>query len=150
MVGNLDSGDYTIVSFSLVPLGRGENGVRTLEVQMDYTDSIGERRSVVKEIQFSSDLAVGMNITVGQRPGNYTGGTFQRGSASQQSNSSIFKSVWFWVIVVVVVGGGYYLYRKHPEKVKHFFSGTKKNKSGSEKNSKGIPDWVIAERTKKK
>lgn len=152
MVGNLDSGDYTIVSFTLAQVGRSTDS-NPLQVQLDYTDSIGERRSLIKNIQFISASPVGFNMTgKGQAPnGNFGDGNFQ----AQQSNS-IFKSIWFWAVIIILVGGGYWYYRKNPEKVKHLFSQIKSRinkKSGSgkpsEEDSKKVPEWVSAERKKK-
>ncbi len=142
MVGNLDSGDYTIVSFSLAQVGRGKGS--DLQVQLDYTDSIGGRRSVVKNVQFVS--ASPINIT-----GQVIGGNFQRGSfTTTQQSSSIFKS--FWLVIIFIAGGGYWYHRKYHGKIKKLFFGLKLGlkKTEGEKNSKGVPDWVLAERTKRK
>lgn len=154
MVGNLDSGDYTIVSFTLAQIGRGSDS-STLQVQLDYTDSIGERRSIIKNVDFISASPVGFNMTGnGQVPsGNFGNGNFQRGNFQAQQSTSVFKSIWFWLVIAILAGGSYWYYRKNPEKVKHLFSEIKSKlnkKSGSEKSSKGTPEWVSAERTKKK
>jgi hypothetical protein len=143
MVGNLASGDYSIVSFSLVSVGR-VTGEGILAVEMDYTDNIGERRSVIKNISFSPDSS-GLNAT-SQGYGNFTG----RFAGTQNNSNSIFKSIWFWAIIVIIGGIAYYLYRKYPKEIKHLLSQLNKNKLGSEKSSKGTPEWVSAERTKKK
>ncbi len=140
MVGNLNSGDYTIVSFGLTPVGRSTG---MLKVQLDYTDSIGERRSVIKEVQFISNSPIG-NIT--GRYGNFSRGNTQRSSSTQQTSSSIFKSIWFWLIIAL---GGYYFYR-NPEKVKKILSKLNKDKSEVKKDLKGIPEWVSTERKKRK
>jgi len=143
MVGNLASGDYSIVGFSLVSVGR-VTGERILNVEMDYTDNIGVRRSVIKNISFSPNLS-GLNAT-SQGYGNFTG----RFAGTQTNSSSIFKSIWFWAVMVIIGGSAYYLYRKYPKEIKHFLSRLNKNKPEREKSSKGAPDWVLAERTKKK
>jgi hypothetical protein len=52
--------------------------------------------------------------------------------------------------MVIIGGSAYYLYRKYPKEIKHFLSRLNKNKPEREKSSKGTPDWVLAERTKKK
>ena len=51
MVGNLDNGDYTIVGFDVKDIG-DEN---TIMFQIDYTDSIDERRSVILELSLNLD-----------------------------------------------------------------------------------------------
>lgn len=135
MVGNLDSGDYTIVSFSVFPTGKSN----VLELQLDYTDSIGKRRSVIKEVSYSSTSPVA-NVT---RPTGNFNGNFK--SFQEQERTSIFKSYWFWAAVLVVLGAGYYFYRKNSEKVRNLFHFSNKNSV----SSKGTPDWVLTERKKK-
>jgi len=146
MVGNLNSGDYTIVSFGLTPIGRSDTG--TLKVQLDYTDSIGKRRSLIKDVQFISSSPI-RNATM-QRYGNVSGNAIPRGNfANQQASGSIFKNAWFWLIIIIILGTGYYTYR-NPERAKDILSKLKRDKSGNEKSSKGTPEWVSVERTKKK
>lgn len=158
MVGNLDSGDYTLVSFTLAQIGRGTDS-SNLQVQLDYTDSIGERRSLIKEVQFISTSPVGFNATGNGQvsSGNLGNGNFPRSNLQQQQGNSIFKSIWFWVGIIVLVVGCYWYYRKNPEKIKNFFSQIKsklnkksRSEKSSEKGSKKVPDWVSAERTNKK
>ncbi len=142
MVGNLDSGDYTIVSFSITQTGRNKG---SLEIQLDYTDSIGERRSVIKKVDSLSYSPVNSNNTISATYGN-----FQRGNFSiQQQEKSILKSYWFWGVIILVLVL-IVLAVKYPEKRKYLFSKLNRNKSGSEKNSKGTPEWVLAEKTKRK
>ena len=134
MVGNLDSGDYTIISFSVMPTGRTNE---KLKVQFDYTDAIGERRSVVKEVEVVQSSS-GLNATR-QMP---SGATFQR-STTQQQSSSLYKSYWFWIVVIVLAAGVYFLIR-YSKEVKLFFS-----KRGREKKD-SVPEWVAAERKKRR
>ncbi len=134
MIGNLDSGDYTIVSFSVMPTARANE---KLKVQFDYTDAIGERRSVVKEVEVVQSSS-GLNATR-QLP---SGATFQR-STTQQQSSSLYKSYWFW-IVVIILAAGIYLCIKYSKEVKLFFS-----KRGREKKD-SVPEWVAADRKKRR
>jgi hypothetical protein len=127
MVGNLDSGDYTVTSFSLVQVGRG-NG--NLTVQIDYTDNIGERRSVLKEVQFSSQPSG--NITAGTFPsGAY--GNFQKGNFSTSSSKS--KNTKWYIIagVLLVILVGLFIYSKY--KKSHRVKNSKKNNSET-------PEWI--------
>lgn len=48
IIGNLHSGDYTIATYNLIPK-KYEN---KLNVEIHYTDSLGERHKIVKTIQF--------------------------------------------------------------------------------------------------
>jgi len=149
MVGNLDAGDYTIVSFTLAQVGRGSDS-STLQVQLDYTDSIGERRSIIKDVQFVLASPIGFNMTGN---GQVPSGNFQRGNFQAQQDNSIFKSIWFWLVIIILAGGSYWYYRKNPKQIKELFSKIKSKlnkKSGSEKSPKGTPDWISSERTKRK
>lgn len=139
MVGNLDSGDYTITSFSLTQVKRGSDS-SPLRVQLDYTDSIGERRSLVKEVQFISTSPVNVSMNGN---GQIPSGNFPRGNFPQQQSSSVFTSIWFWLIIVALAGAGYWYYRK----VK--LNKTSGSERSSQKGSKKVPEWVSSERTSK-
>lgn len=142
IVGNLNAGDYSIASFTLSPIRRGNT---TLVVELDYTDNIGVRRDVIENVDSISNSPVG-NFTA-LYGGNFTRGNFTRTSSS---SGSIFTSGWFWLMVVLVVGSGVYI-KKNPQRVKSFFSGRKEERrSMKEKNSKETPDWVSSERKKKR
>jgi len=129
MVGNLDSGDYSIVSFSLAPLQGGDG---MLTVQMDYTDSIGERRTVLKDVQFRSGASTG-NFTM-------TGDLAARFATIQEQDQGIFSSVWTWIVLVVVAVVVIYFYRKHKVSCK----------SKAKSESGEAPDWVVSRKKKKR
>lgn len=132
MVGNLDSGDYSIVSFNLAQVGRSNN---VLKVQMDYTDTIGVRRSVEKQVEFNFGSSVG-NLTNFSRSSGYNR------NATTTSSTSLFANAWFWVVVVVVAGAVVYVvYRK-----KHM----KSQDRSTQKEGKETPEWVAANRKKEK
>lgn len=139
MVGNLESGDYTIVSFSLSSVGRN---AESLKVRLDYTDSIGERRSLIKEVGSLSISPLGNNETMSAY------GNFPRNSTIQQQKESILKNYWFWGIVLLIILIIIFIL-KYPNRIKLFFSKINKNKSGKDIESK-TPDWILAERTKRK
>jgi hypothetical protein len=161
IVGNLNSGDYTIVTFDIVPsFQRVENQTfvrpnnnQTLQVELDYTDSIGVRRSVIEEIPFSF---ASLNSTLG----NFASGAVVYGnlSARGRSQSSIFTNTWFWIVIsaVAVIIGIVILgkFRKKKRERKDLDHSKKildnlKIKNQEKKDSKE-PDWVVSERTKKK
>ncbi len=165
IVGNLAAGDYTIVSFNIASvttsvnarnqnrtnsgnfnrLNPGQNitnssnarlNSQMLNIKLDYTDGIGKRRSVIKQVQFSGSSA----------QGNFT-------RTSTRSSSGTISGVPYTyiiiiiliIIIVIIIYKGYH--KKIFEKMKHFYE---KNKSHHEKNSQNTPDWVLAERTHNK
>jgi hypothetical protein len=146
IVGNLAAGDYSIVSFNVASkLERNvtrlnnsrqySNQEPMLKVQIDYTDGIGKRRTVIKEIPMASSLLQQGNFTIRNLNG-------QTGRSTSTSNSG--TSIWWYVIILAaVIGIGFIVYQKYGEQIKNFYQ----KSSFHEKISKTIPDWVLAERT---
>ncbi len=145
IVGNLAAGDYSIVSFSVVP-ATARNSTRdpnitkaalfnpdlqTLKVQIDYTDGIGQRRTTIKDISVESLIA---------QEGNFTSRLSQ---TRTQTNTISGISFWWYVIGIIIIMVAIYIYRKHGNKIKDHYS-SKRNK-----NSSKDPDWVSNERTRK-
>lgn len=125
IVGNLDKGDYTIVSFQIAqatvgnfsgqqnrqaPTGNfsgvgrqgggspaGDNNNNGLRVTISYTDTAGERKSVDKIIPIQFRASAGI-------PG--------RGTAAQNNNFVGSTGFWALAIIVVVVAGGVLILRK--------------------------------------
>ncbi len=125
IIGNLDKGDYTLVSFQMSPranatrAGQGRQGGFTgtrqqatdanqsftarnsssmgnvLRVIIDYTDTTGVRRSVEKYVSIQFRTSTGTGTNGGQ-----------------QASASIWQSTWFWVISIIVIIGGYMFYRR--------------------------------------
>jgi len=126
IIGNLDKGDYTVVSFQIIQSGMGNRtganrqrqisqnaqsnqnfqnnlgGVagrnNNLKVVIDYTDTTGERRSVEKNvpIQFRTDTTTGSNSS---------------GARNGTTLASFFSSWAFYIIVAAVILVGIF-YRK--------------------------------------
>jgi len=123
MVGNLAAGDYTLVSFTLQQKQR-ITGVTNLTFQIDYTDNIGKRRSLIKNVPFDIGSFSGGNFTGFASNGNFTG-TFNGARGRQQTQLSIYQQWWFWAIVIAVAYSlyfGYKTYKKrkdHKEEAKH-------------------------------
>jgi hypothetical protein len=153
IVGNLNSGDYTIATFDLVPIARSNN--ETLEVELDYTDLIGVRRTVIESIPFnllsSANLTLGGLSTGGATYGNFSG-------SYRRSQGSILTNTWFWIVVsaVVIMIGVVILvkFKKKKQQKKDSDHSKKildgfKTKNREKKDSKE-PNWVVSERTKKK
>jgi len=153
IVGNLASGDYTIVSFNIASTRAVRNVTRMaggapqqfnssidnqlLKVQIDYTDGIGERRNVTKEIPFNN-IATQGNLT-----STRITGTGRYGSAS----SGVSKW-WYVLIVVILIAAGIIVYRKYGDKIRGYWK--KDADKVGKKISKNIPDWVLAEKTRRK
>jgi hypothetical protein len=133
MVGNLESGDYTVTSFSLVSVGRN---LGNLMVRIDYTDNIGERRSVLKEVQFNSQSS-SANMT-GVFPGSASG-NFARGDFPNTSQNKNLK--WYIMTgVLVLILLGFFIYSKNTKKFKEFFKNL--HKKHSREDNSGMPEWI--------
>jgi hypothetical protein len=87
IVGDLDSNEYTTADFEATPI-EGE-----LNVKLTYTDSIGERRTVAKNVYFDP--------------------AYFEGRVADQKSSN-----WgFYIFILVAIGLiGYYFYRSHKKK----------------------------------
>jgi hypothetical protein len=135
MVGNLDSGDYTIVSFTLAN-AMPRNATRTpsanqgfqnlannLKFDISYTDTLGERRTVNMELPLT--FTSGSNST---SFGNFPG---------RSTSSSSTKTIWYYWAAIILVFLIVFIYRK------------KSKKSSSTKNDSS-PDWIKNDRKKEK
>lgn len=133
MVGNLESGDYSIVSFSVSQIGKSASD---LTVEIDYTDSIGERRTVLKQVQINSQVSLSNSTGMpSAMSGSFAGGEFpQQG----KTNSNNYIKIGILLIVIVAL---IFVYFKYSKKIKESFKKInfkKKNKVGSSE----IPSWV--------
>lgn len=109
MVGNLEDGDYTLVGFEIA--GNGKE----LEVQIDYTDEIGERRSVVKSIKYN----VGGNGFSGNLHGGITADMTREERIAVmrgQNSTPIYQKWWFLAIIIVLVYAGWKGYKTYKRK----------------------------------
>jgi hypothetical protein len=124
IIGNLDKGDYTIVSFTVSSSGAAGNRTgaggfqqaragnvtgatqRTLtplKVLVDYTDTTGERHSVEKSVPI--------------QPSSSTTSATGNGFGRQSGNNSTLLTAAI-IVAAVACGGGYYLYRRRKKKKK--------------------------------
>ncbi|MFA7708273.1 MAG: hypothetical protein WCX73_04965 [Candidatus Pacearchaeota archaeon] len=149
MVGNLESGDYTLVGFTvskkMTSPGNMTQGDMTqgqmpssqtqtssnLKFDIYYTDNIGERRVVNLELPLSTESNTSMANGFVGRPGQ----------------TSHWYSSWIsWVIIVVILGIAYFLYRKFPKQIKGFLGKINlfKKKSSQENShlTNKTPDWI--------
>ena len=141
MVGNLQSGDYTLVSFAVTPKTGAGAGFRhqnqteptpsqtnqtstDLNFDIYYTDNLGGRRVV------SMALPVHM--------GNSTGLGSGKGTYGKTSSTTSSSSTYLYIVIIVLVIAGIIFYRKNPERVKSLFS--KSSHGKSESSSGKVPD----------
>ncbi|MDD5149100.1 MAG: hypothetical protein PHC28_01275 [Flavobacterium sp.] len=152
MVGNLESGDYTIVSFTISQIlnmtqsrenPQSTSQTKNLSFDIYYTDNIGERRVVNMELPFSSTSG---NITT------TTSGNFPSGFPGQQQTS--FFSLRNFIILLIILIIGFILYKKYPAQSKNLYEKIKtkiKNLFKKKNLDKGeIPDWVKNSKAKEK
>jgi hypothetical protein len=142
IVGNLEKGDYTITSFDLMPssamyMEEGEEGVarasedqgdapemdfqdNILEVMIEYTDSIGTRHSVIKEVAIDLMSSTNTDMMGSGGPGGRSGG-----------NGSVLTNPYLIGFVVLLLIGGIVYYRKEGElpfnRIKMYLKKNKKN-----------------------
>jgi len=137
MVGNLESGDYTIVGFTLSSIQSsmqfpGNQTQKTapqsesnkLKFDVYYTDNIGERRVV--------NMELALNNEVSSAAGNFT----MKNGAKTTSNASSWYPL---AIVLIVMIAGIFIYRKFSKKIQD-----------KKKNSKSEPDWIINSKAKER
>ncbi len=109
----------------------GQN--QLLKLQLEYTDGIGERRTILKEIPLNGLLLQG-NMT-----GRGTNGGGNRGGATSTTPT------WMYVVgLLLIVGGIHYYWRYRKNSIN---KGTRQH---SEKSSEHTPEWVVAEKSKGK
>ena len=149
MVGNLESGDYTIVGFSVSEKTQQtqsnfnkdktniQNKSNNLKFDIYYTDNIGERRIVSMELQLNTG-----NISSSIPSANF--------GMQRKTSSSIFTKWYLWVLLVVIVSL-FFIYKKYPSETKEIISKLKIwTKKENKKLSNEIPDWVKNTRDKEK
>ncbi len=114
IIGNLNAADYTLATFDMVPVYGMGNSVteRTLLVEMFYTDSIGVRRVVQKEVPIAGYSGYAANDT---QPGaGFPGG---RGYATRMDSTQWLTYIGIGLGGVAVIAG-FFLYKRHKKKKK--------------------------------
>jgi hypothetical protein len=139
IIGNLNKGDYTVASFGLqstqarsfntnstqqrganqqesstqqqgASTQRSTQSQNTLKVQIAYTDTMGKRETVEKEVnvnlQASTSASTSTQATGSQTTTAYFGG--------RQQKSFFSKYKWYITVlaVLIVIGAAYWKYRK--------------------------------------
>jgi hypothetical protein len=112
MVGNLENGDYTIVSFEVSQIDRNADSIT---FQIDYTDAIGERRTIYLEQSVSSGQTIN-NTSLGLEARTIQNGTFGPSGIQKQKSYT-----WLYAIgIIVLIIGGYFLWIKYSKRKKEF------------------------------
>jgi hypothetical protein len=150
MVGNLASGDYTLVSFSLTSarnfmqdmskenktLQNPSSESNELKIEIDYTDNIGVRRITYLNLEMPSSAIAGNSTSMMGGFGGY-----------KRSSWSVWYTVLIILGVVIVI---FILYKIFPNKSKKIIEKIFKKKKHELQNENGIPGWVKKEKEKKK
>ena len=116
IVGNLNKGDYTIASFSLKPRSSTDERTAetrqqspsTIEVQVAYTNTMGDRQTITKE--------VGLNL---QSLMPSSGMDARRGMGTSQQGF-LSRNKWKIAIFIILIFAIWY-YRKDKARLKRFF-----------------------------
>ncbi len=138
IIGNLASGDYTLVNFEILPTYMRDMAVQSqpsehsLTVQIAYTDGIGQRRAVTQNVSLGGLLTQGNMTTTAN-------GQFGRAGTAQSSTA-----LWKYVVAIVATLAAIGIIYKKRGLIVNFY---KKRKNA---NLHGTPDWVVTERHNKK
>lgn len=121
ILGNLNKGDYTTTSFSITSTNTKTTSNK-LKILIEYTNTLGLRESVTKEISLNSATSATNQNSTMAIPGQSTPGANRGGMGSLNSGLSslgtIFKYVGYGVVVLIIGIIGYMYYRKK-NNIKH-------------------------------
>lgn len=99
IIGNLDIGDYTIVTFSITNKSRVINSNKLI-VLVQYTDSLGNRNTVTKELELVISGSINSDLN-----SNSSDRAFPR------NNSASTSKIYLYILIgLVVIGTGYIAY----------------------------------------
>ena len=110
IVGNLESGDYTLVGFQILPKSeqqvssgqqlsrenRQQNVVdieKELFIQIDYTDPLGIRRSITEKVLLSPSALSKISSE----------SATSTASNLKSQRTSTWKNTWFWVSLILII-----------------------------------------------
>jgi hypothetical protein len=131
MVGNLDAGDYTLVSFDLTKTAQTPKD-NNFNFDIHYTDNIGERRVVNMELPLILDAS------------SITGASSMKsgvpGSDAQTNLNDSSNNLTYFIVIIIIVGLLGRVIKKYPKRTKKILNKTINGKAKS--NSGEIPDWV--------
>jgi hypothetical protein len=127
VIGNLNTGDYTLASFTVQSAGMGRNsstgsGVNPLKVNVIYTDTRGERKVYESKVSLSG-MAVGngtfsgsMEYASANGSARYARGG-QNGMGGLTQGMSGLATIAIWgIAAIIALAAAYFLYRRHKAK----------------------------------
>jgi hypothetical protein len=145
MVGNLDSGDYTIVGFTISQTGRPSIDQKAaLEFDIYYTDNIGERRITKMELPLELGSFGSNNTTMtpyGER-GDFNGDFPSRSKASW--------SGWYTVVIIVVILFILWIIYRRSRFLRRLRRKTRRALKKGKTIDGEIPDWIKNVKDKEK
>ena len=166
MVGNLDAGDYTIVSFSITSMvqrssQKSDSDVNVEDAKLNlqdqesnlqfdiyYTDALGERR--IANMELPLKMTSTLLTEDGEMPEGFSG-------RNMKTNESSWSNWYTLIIILLLAGGILFLYKKYPEQIREFYVKSKQkikgifNKNKQNNNtSTAIPDWINNDKNKEK
>jgi hypothetical protein len=101
IIGNLNNGDYTIASFDF------STNPQSLQLQIAYTDTMGLRQTIKKEVELNSINSSAFN----KRTTDAQAGGFNRTNTTTQSNSYIWAIIGLVLFVGLIAGYKYFVSR---------------------------------------
>lgn len=104
IIGNLNKGDYTIASFTLT---KTDVKMSTIDIEIDYTDSRGERGSIIKEVTISDGSSTTRNMT-STSFNRANGQSYSTTTSSSTSNNSIMYLIIIIVLILLLYTYGKY------------------------------------------
>jgi len=152
MVGNLDSGDYTLVGFAISSKRAfSQNMTRTRPPTDSTTQNSTQQKTILKfDVYYTDNLGKrrveNMELPLKMNNSSMSVGSFSRTSST--SKIGFFSKWYFWVIMVALLILIYYFYR-NPDKLKEMLEKLKPGKS-KKSSSQEIPDWVKNSKAKNK
>jgi len=106
IIGNLDKGDYSVASFQINSLTRSSSN---LNVEIQYTDTIGARQTVMKTVEIQQTSAqitssAGQSTTTGYSVTNNSG------------NSNTWLIIAFFISMILTIGVIIFIVKKNRKK----------------------------------
>lgn len=111
IIGNLEKGDYTTVSFPVTQTGNNNQ----LNLIIDYTNTMGERETQTKTITFEASKTAGINEKTPKRDG---GGMGRNISSGLSTVGTYLKYIGISIILLITGIFGFRKYRKSQKKNK--------------------------------
>ncbi len=91
IVGNLGSGDYTMVGFKILPKQKTTKEKQELFVQIAYTDPFGVRRTIVEQVLLNPSSLSRVSMDEMQARGG------------MRQKPSLLKNIWFWAFIILLI-----------------------------------------------